>query len=146
MSAREVVDVFWSFRSPYSYLATPRLREACRSWGVRVRPRPVYPIAIRTPEFFQSIHPQWVPYLLGDIVRLADYLDLPLSWPNPDPVVQDPETRRIVEEQPHIHRLTRLGMLACEAGDEQGWAFLDEVSLLIWSGAGGTRARGSPTQ
>ena len=131
----KTIDVYWSFRSPYSYLATKRLRALPDTWEVRVRPRPVYPIAIRTPEFFSGIRPQWVPYLMNDIVRLAQFLDLPFGRPNPDPVVMDMATRKISEEQPHIGRLTRLGVLACEASDEQGWAFLDEVSTLIWSGA-----------
>ncbi len=128
------VDVFWSFRSPYSYLATKRLRSLSERWDVRVRPRPVYPIAIRAPEFFQEIRPQWIPYLMRDVVRLALYHKLPLGPTNPDPVVMDMATRKIAEEQPYIHRLTRLGILACEEGDEKGWAFLDEVSTVIWSG------------
>jgi len=130
----KTVDVFWSFRSPYSYLATKRLRTLQATWDVRVRPRPVYPIAIRTPEFFSEVRPQWVPYLMRDIVRLSQYLGLPLGALNPDPVVMNMMTREISAEQPHIGRLTRLGILACEAGDEAGWAFLDEVSTLIWSG------------
>lgn len=129
-----IVDVYWSFRSPYSYLATKRLRSMSNRWEVRVRPRPVYPIAIRTPEFFQQIRPQWIPYLMRDIVRLAQYLKLPLGPSNPDPVVMDMATREIAKEQPYIHRLTRLGILACEEDDEKGWAFLDEVSTVIWSG------------
>ncbi|MEO1642197.1 MAG: DsbA family protein, partial [Pseudomonadota bacterium] len=48
----KTVDVYWSFRSPYSYLATKRLRGLLGRWDARVRPRPVYPIAIRTPDFF----------------------------------------------------------------------------------------------
>lgn len=128
------VDVYWSFRSPYSYLATKRLRSLSSRWEVRVRPRPVYPIAIRTPEFFQQIRPQWIPYLMRDIVRLAQYLKLPLGPSNPDPVVMDMATREIAKDQPYIHRLTRLGILACEEDDEKGWAFLDEVSTVIWSG------------
>ncbi|MEM8617340.1 MAG: DsbA family protein [Pseudomonadota bacterium] len=131
----KTVDVYWSFRSPYSYLATKRLRALSQKWEVRVRPRPVYPIAIRTPEFFAEVRPQWVPYLMRDVFRLAQYLGLPFAPPNPDPVVMDMATREIAADQPHIHRLTRLGILACEAGDATGWAFLDEVSSLIWSGA-----------
>ena len=46
----------------------------------------------------------------------------------------DMATREIAADQPHIHRLTRLGILACETGDEAGWAFMDEVSSVIWSG------------
>ncbi|MEM8615396.1 MAG: DsbA family protein [Pseudomonadota bacterium] len=130
----KTVDVFWSFRSPYSYLATKRLRGLSEAWDVRVRPRPVYPIAIRTPEFFAEVRPQWVPYLMRDVVRLAQYLELPLGPMNPDPVVMNMMTREIADEQPHIHRLTRLGILACEVSDEAGWAFMDEVSSVIWSG------------
>lgn len=134
----KTVDVFWSFRSPYSYFATRRLRGHSNRWDVRVRPRPVYPIAIRTPHFFSEIRPQWVPYLLQDVVRLSQYLDLPLGPLNPDPVVMDMGTREISPDQPHIGRLTRLGILACEAGDAEGWAFMDEVSTLIWSGGAWT--------
>ena len=46
----------------------------------------------------------------------------------------DMATREIAPDQPHIHRLTRLGILACEVSDETGWAFMDEVSSVIWSG------------
>jgi 2-hydroxychromene-2-carboxylate isomerase len=132
------VDVFWSFRSPYSYLATKRLRALPERWDVAVIPRPVYPIAIRTPSFFQEIRPQWVPYLARDIVRLSQFLNLPLGRTNPDPVVMNMMTREIAKEQPYIGRLTRLGILACEQGPAGGWAFLDEVSTLIWSGGAWT--------
>jgi len=128
------VDVFWSFRSPYSYLATKRLRALNETWDIRIRPRVVYPIAIRTPEFFAKAPPQWTPYLMRDIFRLSEYLGLPLAPPKPDPVVMDMATREISADQPYIHRLSRLGVLACEAGDSEGWAFLDAVSSLIWSG------------
>ncbi len=73
-------------------------------------------------------------YLVRDIFRVAQSLDLPLGMMQPDPVVMDMATREIAAEQPYIHRLTRLGILACEAGDEAGWAFMDEVSSVIWSG------------
>ncbi len=134
----KTIDLFWSFRSPYSYFSTRRLRALPQKWQVEVRPRPVYPIAIRTPEFFAKIRPQWVPYLLNDIVRVAQSEGLPLGPLNPDPVVMNMMTREISPDQPHIHRLTRLGILACEAGNETGMAFLDEVSTLIWSGAAWT--------
>jgi len=130
----KTVDVFWSFRSPYSYLATKRLRALSDKWDVQVRPRPVYPLAIRTPDFFAEIKPQWVPYLMSDVVRLSQYLGLPLGPLNPDPVTMNMMTREIAAEQPHIHRLTRLGILACEVSDQAGWAFMDEVSSVIWSG------------
>ena len=48
------IDVFWSFRSPWSYLATRRLRDWQTQYDLTVNFRPVYPIAVRTPEFFHS--------------------------------------------------------------------------------------------
>lgn len=126
------VDLFWSFRSPYSYLAMPRLIELEQEWDLTVNVRPVYPIAIRDPGFFSNISPLWVPYLQNDTRRVAEQLGMTFLWPKPDPVVMDMKTRRIAEEQPHIHRLTRLGIAAVERG--RGLAFLSEVSHLIFSG------------
>jgi 2-hydroxychromene-2-carboxylate isomerase len=59
-------------------------------------------------------------------------LGIPIAAPNPDPIIQDIETRSIASQQPHIFRLLRLGVLAAERG--QGLAFISEVSQLIWSG------------
>ena len=44
------VDVYWSFRSPYSYLATPGLLEIRDNYQVEVNLRVVLPIAVRAPE------------------------------------------------------------------------------------------------
>lgn len=126
------IDLFWSFRSPYSYLATPRLVELAREFDLDVRVRPVLPIAVRDPEFFQRSNPLWVGYLLRDVVRIAQYNGMTIGWPSPDPVVQDMATRRVAAEQPHAHRLTRLGVLAAERG--RGLAFLGAVSDLLWNG------------
>ncbi len=135
MSEPLSIDVFWSFRSPWSYLATPRLRAWQEEYALEVQFRPVYPIAIRTPAFFQNADPLWFPYFMTDLHRVAEFLALPLTWPSPDPVA----SRRVEGElpdydvpQPHIHRLTRLGVIAQEKG--RGIVFADEVSRLIWSG------------
>ena len=42
------IEVYWSFRSPWSYLATPRSASWQREYDLDVVFRPVYPIAIRT--------------------------------------------------------------------------------------------------
>jgi 2-hydroxychromene-2-carboxylate isomerase len=128
-----VVDCFWSFRSPYSYLATARMVRLAEEYDVDLRVRPVLPLAIRTPEFFDRVHPLWPPYLLRDTTRLAEFLGLPFGWPRPDPVVQEFPSRRIAAEQPYIHRLTRLGVEATLRG--RGLPFIDEVSRLIWGGS-----------
>ena len=51
MSESLAIDVFWSFRSPWSYLATGRLRQWQDRYQLDVNFRPVYPIAIRAPDF-----------------------------------------------------------------------------------------------
>jgi 2-hydroxychromene-2-carboxylate isomerase len=125
-------DLYWSFRSPYSYLATGRLVQLVQDFDVVCNVRPVYPIAIRTPEFFDKVNPLWPPYLIRDTMRIAEMESIPYSWPRPDPVIQNIQTREIAKEQPYIGRLTRLGIAATEAG--RGLAFLEHVSHLIWSG------------
>lgn len=126
------VDLFWSFRSPYSYLVVPRLMELERDWDARVNVRPVLPIAVRQPEFFAHADPLWTSYLMRDCVRSAEFAGMTLRWPRPDPVVMDFATRTYPKEQPYIHRLTRLGQLASERGF--GLPLLREISHLIWSG------------
>ena len=129
------IDVFWSFRSPWSYLATPRLRQWQEEYDLEVRFRPVYPIAIRSPEFFERVDPLWFSYFVKDLRRVAEFLDLPLTWPSPDPVASragDHGRPDYSVEQPYIHRLTRLGVLAEEHG--RGIEFADEVARLLWSG------------
>ena len=125
-------DLFWSFRSPYSYLATPRLAEMEREYDLAVAVRPVYPLAVRSGDFFEKQNPLWIAYLMRDTYRISQMLGLAYRWPRPDPVVVDPMTRAGVADQPHIHRLTRLGCAAAEAG--RGLPFLHEMSTLIWSG------------
>lgn len=127
------VDLFWSFRSPYSYLAVARVVALEAEFDVEFRVRPVYPLAIRDAGFFQRADPLFGPYLFRDTTRIAEYLKLPFGWPRPDPVVQDPKTLQTAAHQPYIHRLTRLGVNASEKG--RGLPFINEVSKVIWGGS-----------
>ena len=52
-------DLFWSLRSPYSYLVMPRLIELERDFDVRANLRPVYAIAVRMVGFCKSVNPRW---------------------------------------------------------------------------------------
>lgn len=124
-------DLYWSFRSPYSYMIVPRLMALEAEYDVTCNVRPVYPLAVRTPEFFESRDPLWTPYLMRDVFREAAFLGLPFRWPRPDPVQQAPGVGYRME-QPYIHRLTHLGVAAVERG--RGLPFLREVSHTIWSG------------
>lgn len=125
-------DLFWSFRSPYSYLVTQRLVALEADYDVRCSVRVVYPIAVRQADFFSQADPLWVSYLLHDVVRCGAFLDIPIRWPVPDPVVMDYATRTYPAEQPYIYRLSHLGQLATERG--QGLVFLDAISRLLWDG------------
>jgi 2-hydroxychromene-2-carboxylate isomerase len=126
------IDLFWSFRSPYSYLATPRLVQMQREYDLTINVRPVYPLAVRSGEFFGQVNPMWIPYLMRDTYRLSQMLAMPYRWPRPDPVAVDPNTRAATPNQPYIHRLTRLGCAAAET--PHGLDFLNEVSRVIWCG------------
>ena len=126
------VDVFWSFRSPYSYLATPRLVRLAADYDVAVNVRVVLPIAVRIPGFFETVNPLWPPYLLRDTMRIAEYERIPYRWPRPDPIVQEFPSRKVAPEQPYIYRLSRLGVAASERG--RGLPFVAEVSRVIWGG------------
>ena len=126
------VEVFWSFRSPYSYLATPRMVALEREWNIKFLVRPVYPIAVRLDGWFKNANPMWLPYLVRDVMREAERHDTPFMWPRPDPIVMDLATGEVSKEQPYIHRLTRLGVAAAEKG--QGLPFIYEVATTLYGG------------
>ncbi|BDI61364.1 2-hydroxychromene-2-carboxylate isomerase [Qipengyuania nanhaisediminis] len=125
-------DLFFSFRSPYSYLAIGRYRAMAEDHDLDIALRTVWPIAIRDPDILFTGNPAAPRYILMDSYRTAQRLGIPFRWPRPDPVVQDLATREIAEEQPLIRRLCRLGQAASRRG--RGLAFADEVSRIIFSG------------
>lgn len=130
-------DLFFSFRSPYSYLAVGRYREMAETFDCEIALRPVYPLAIRQPDFFERNHPNWLGYTLRDVLRVAQFHAIPFGAPRPDPIKQDMITRQIADEQPYIHRITRLGQAAARRGADgrAPLVFAHEAALLIWGGA-----------
>ncbi|MAK63749.1 MAG: disulfide bond formation protein DsbA [Maricaulis sp.] len=131
-------QLYWSFRSPYSYLALPRLIALEDEYDLKFEVHPVRPLALRQPDFFQREHPKWLHYLLTDVARLAEHLGVHFAAPNPDPVVFDHAKNQAADDQPHIDRLTRIGVLASEQG--KGLAALYAISKRIWSGTAWTEA------
>jgi 2-hydroxychromene-2-carboxylate isomerase len=133
----ETVDVYWSFRSPYSYLVTPDLVRLRNDYDVDVVMRIVYPIAIRDPSLlFDPASRNKSRYIVRDSRRRAEFLGLPFKVPaSPDPIVQDPDTMAVAEEQPYIHRLSALGVEAQRRG--RGLEYVVEVSALIFGGTEG---------
>ena len=124
-------DLYWSFRSPYSYMIMHRLTALERDYDVVCNVRPVYPLAVRTPEFFDTRDPLWFSYFFTDIHREAQFLGLPFRWPRPDPGDMDMATRTHPKDHPHIHPLTQMGAPPAEQG--QGREFPDAGSTTLWS-------------
>ena len=126
------VDLFFSFRSPYSYLALPKTRAMVETYDVAVNLRPVYPLAVRVPGFFKRASPQFAKYVVRDSTRVAQREMIPFRFPRPDPIVQDMETLDVATEQPHIHRLTRLGAAAQSEG--RSLDFVAAIAPVLWNG------------
>lgn len=125
-------DFYFSFRSPYSYLAAPQIAELVERYDISARMRIVTPIALRIPGFFKTVNPLWPPYLLRDTFRISQMHAIPYRWPRPDPIVMDVAAGEVAAEQPYIHRVSRMGAAAERAG--RGLAFVRHASHAIWSG------------
>jgi len=126
------VDLFFSFRSPYSYLALTRTRRMVAEYDVAVSLRPVYPLAVRVPGFFKRTNPQFAKYVVLDSMRVAQHENIPFRFPRPDPIVQDMATLDVAEHQPHINRLTRLGAAAQIEG--RSLEFTEAIARVLWDG------------
>ena len=126
----EHVDVYWSFRSPYSYLVTPDLMQLREDFDIDVHLRPVLPIAIRSKDALFTNDRKPAQYIVMDAFRRGDFLGRTINWPTPDPVVQDFATFAVSDDQPYIHRLTGLGVEAERRG--KGVELAYHVSHLIW--------------
>ena len=131
---REVIDTYWSFRSPYSYLAIPDLLQLREDYDVDVALRVVLPLAVRSPEkVFDPDNLKPMLYIVMDAQRRAEYLGIPYRFPaKPDPVVQDLETLSVPEEQPYIYRLCKLGVEAQRRG--KGLDLAAAISRMIMGG------------
>lgn len=127
------LDIYWSFRSPYSWLATARLGEIARDYAVDAHLRFVRPLAMREGDFFEKARPQWMPYLFKDVFREAERLGVPFMPPRPDPIVMDFATGKVAAEQPYLPRLMDLGV-AAELGSRRGLAFAQAVAARVWGG------------
>ena len=144
------VDVYWSMRSPYSYLALDRLVWLNSNYNVNVNIRPVLPVAVRSTKggkgkaggLFGITYK--VPDAVWDARRQGKYLGVPFNFPVPDPIWQvwNPGSEipgpknwlstHPPEKQPYVFWLTRLGCYASQQG--KAIDYIDQISYLIWSG------------
>ena len=76
---------------------TKRLVQLEKDFDVRCEVKPVYPLAVRTPEFFAAQDPLWVRYLFVDIQREAAFLACPSDGhgPTPSPSTPSPAPIRV---------------------------------------------------
>jgi len=137
------VDVFYSMRSPYSYLALYRLAYLHSNYNVDVNVRIIFPIAVRTRSDDGSaggLTGRWYyfPYSMIDMPRVGRYQGIPFRFANPDPILQDiylvdgKATGAVapMEKQPYISWLVRLGSAAELQGKSLEYCLA--VSPLIW--------------
>jgi 2-hydroxychromene-2-carboxylate isomerase len=127
------VDLFWSFRSPYCYLALQRVQTIQAQYAIDLQVRVIMPLAVRDPDYFESLPKARGVYNAMDAKRTAAFLGVPFGRPQPDPVVFETDRPRPIKNQPYIHRLSRLGMLACAQG--QGMAFVGAIAPMMWGGS-----------
>ena len=114
-----VVDCFFSFRSPYSYIALPRIARLVRSSGAELRLRYILPMVMRglpVPTVKRL-------YIMRDCKREADMVELPFGR-TVDPVGKGVERALAV-----LHRLTLQGTGVAFAESALQGAFADGIDL-----------------
>jgi 2-hydroxychromene-2-carboxylate isomerase len=84
------------------------------------------------PGFFKRTNPQFLRYVGLDSRRVAEHANIPFRFPRADPIVQDMTTLEVADNQPYIHRLTRLGAAAQLEGRALG--FVDAIDRVLWDG------------
>lgn len=107
------LDVYFSFRSPYSYLALRRASELAATHGLALRLRPVLPMVMRG----LAVPPRKKFYLLFDAAREAQRVGIPFGRIS-DPVGPGAE---------------RCLAAFCAAEGAQRGAFAQRAMTAIWS-------------
>ena len=123
------VDMYFSFRSPWSYYGAWEMARVRETHAMKVNLLVVNPIYIRYNDFFEKAHEKWRPYFLTDLLRYSEYRGLPIGNPRPDPI-----TEGLPADDPGhlVWTLSPLGIAAAAAG--RGLEFAREVSGIVWNG------------
>jgi 2-hydroxychromene-2-carboxylate isomerase len=116
------VDVFYSMRSPYSYLSLFRLAYLHSNYNVNVNIKVIFPVAVRTrKKSGKAGSGRWYfyGYSVHDASRVGRYEGIPFRLYNPDPILQDtyPQGKASgsvapMEKQPYIAWVVRLAAAA----------------------------------
>ena len=75
------IQFYFSFRSPYSWLAMYRISLICNKLPVEIQLTPVFPP--RDKENFMLSDQKKVKYIVKDIYRMASAYGLDIKWPKP---------------------------------------------------------------
>ncbi len=128
------IDLYFSYRSPYSYLILPRMLKLREKYDIEINFKVVYPIAIRMPEWFEGKNFfTFFFFKMIDMRLQAKKLGIPFtSKLKPDPIRQNIMTGKISSHQPYIFDICHLGQMAQMKGVGMEFAF--EVSSLIFGG------------
>jgi len=128
------IDLYFSYRSPYSYLILPRMLKLKEEYDIEINFKVVYPIAIRMPEWFEGKNFfTFFFFKMIDMRLQAKKLGIPFtSKLKPDPIRQNIMTGKISSHQPYIFDICHLGQMAQIKGVGMEFAF--EVSSLIFGG------------
>ena len=128
------IDLYFSYRSPYSYLILPRMLRLKEKYNIEINFKVVYPIAIRMPEWFEGKNFfTFFFFKMIDMRLQAKKLGIPFtSKLKPDPIRQNIMTGKISSHQPYIFDICHLGQMAQIKGVGMEFAF--EVSSLIFGG------------
>ena len=128
------IDLYFSYRSPYSYLILPRMLKLKEKYDIEINFKVVYPIAIRMPEWCEGKNFfTFFFFKMIDMRLQAKKLGIPFtSKLKPDPIRQNIMTGKISSHQPYIFDICHLGQMAQMKGVGMEFAF--EVSSLIFGG------------
>ena len=126
----ENIDLFYSLRSSYSYLALDRIIGLKKKYDLDISMKLVLPLAVRKKDYFVRLPKNRKNYGVLDNIRIAEYYNIPFQWPDPDPVKFSngiPDSN-----QPLAYKISRLGILANIK--EKGFEYVELLSRLIWDG------------
>ena len=73
-----MIDLYFSYRSPYSYLILPRMLKLKNEHNVEINFKVVYPLAIRMPEWIKNKNIFFFIPFIGYYSNKAKKLNIPL--------------------------------------------------------------------
>lgn len=132
-------DMYWSMRSPYTYLVLDRILALNKHYNVKMNFMPTLPIAVKSGGFPGVPWYRW-NYDMIDQHRVAKRQGIPFRRPRPEVVIQDTwppysftlNIQRGEQNQPNVYLVTRCA--AAAKLQDKSEEFLDHVMHMMWDG------------